>query len=122
MARILLVDDEPTILNIFRLILTGEGHEVRTTEMGEEAIQIVEQGGIDLLISDVRMGPVDGFEVLRRSRALQADLPVLLVSAYNDADAIARGTELGALAFLAKPLASAALIKSVNDALGGTAE
>ena len=68
MAKILLVDDEPAILKIFQIMLTREGHDVRITENGEEAIGMVQRGDIDLIISDVRMDPVDGFEVLSRVR------------------------------------------------------
>ena len=122
MARILLVDDEPGILGVFQLILVGAGHEVRTTERGDDAIEIVRQGGVDLLVSDVRMSPTDGFQVLEQVLALRAELPVIMVSAYSDPEAIERATALGALAFLTKPLASADLIAAVDTALCSRAQ
>jgi len=118
MAMILLVDDEASILTVFQLMLSIEGHEVRTTLRGDEAIEIVTQGGVDLLVCDVRMIPLNGFEVLQQVRVLQPELPVIMVSAYADSKAIKRATALGALAFLTKPVSLAELIEAVNNALG----
>ena len=117
MAMILLVDDEPSILSVFQLILSMDGHEVRTTLRGDEAIEIVARGGIDLLVCDVRMSPLDGFEVLQQVRALQPDIPVIMVSAYAGPNAIRKATELGALSFLSKPTSPVKLIEAVNSAL-----
>ena len=115
---ILLVDDEPSILTIFQLILSMEGHEVRTALKGDEAITFVARGGIDLVVCDVRMSPVDGFEVLRQVRQLQPGIPVIIVSAYGDPDAISKLVALGALSFLQKPTSPAQLVEAVNNALG----
>ena len=122
MARILLVDDEASILHVFQLILSIEGHEVRTTLRGDEAIELVTQGGVDLLVCDVRMSPLDGFEVLQQVHALQPELPVIMVSAYGDPEAIERATALGALVYLMKPTSPAELVEAVNSALGNSAE
>jgi DNA-binding NtrC family response regulator len=119
MAKILLVDDEPAILKIFQLLLSTEGHDVRITESGEEAVGIVEQGNIDLLISDVRMSPTDGFEVLRRVREAQANIPVIMLSAYHTKDSAEMASRLGAFGFIEKPPDTKQLIKLVNEALAG---
>jgi DNA-binding NtrC family response regulator len=117
MAKILLVDDDPTILNLFQILLSIEGYDVRITESGEEAIEIVEQGNINLLISDVGMSPTDGFEVLRRVREVQANMPVIMLSGYNTEDRTEMESRLGVFAFIAKPPDTKQLIKSVNEAL-----
>ncbi len=119
MAKILLVDDDPAILTVFKLMLTIDGHDVRTTESAEEAIEIAQQGGIDLLISDVRMSPIDGFEILRRVRKVQADMPIIMVSAFNSPASVKKASELGAFRFIAKPPDTKYLIKTVNEALAG---
>jgi DNA-binding NtrC family response regulator len=119
MARILLVDDDHDVLRMMQIFLVSEGHDVRTTQRGDEAIRLVREGGIDLVMSDVNMAPVDGFEVLQRVRALQADIPVIMLSGNNDPDAIDRAAELGALTFLVKPPSFAVMTESVNRALGG---
>ncbi len=117
MAKILLVDDDPAILKIFQLLLTTEGHEVLATGSGEEAVKLVQQESIDLLVSDVRMSPMDGFEVLRRVREAQPDILVLMVSAYASEASVKKASQLGAFKFIAKPPDPRQLIKSVNEAL-----
>jgi DNA-binding NtrC family response regulator len=119
MAEILLVDDDPPILAIFKLLLSMEGHDVQTTESGEEAIAMVQQGNIDLLISDVRMSPIDGFEVLRQLRKAQINIPVIMVSAFHSPASIKKASKLGAFCFIEKPPDTQRLIKSVNEALAG---
>jgi DNA-binding NtrC family response regulator len=120
MAKILLVDDDPAILKVFQILLSIEGHDVRTTESGEEAVEIVEQGNIDLLISDVRMSPTDGFEVLRRVREAQENIPVIMLSAYHTEDTAEMAARLGAFGFIRKPPDTKQLIKTVNEALAGS--
>jgi DNA-binding NtrC family response regulator len=119
MAKILLVDDDPATLKVFQILLSFEGHDVRTTESGEDAIGIVEQGNIDLLISDVSMSPTDGFEVLRRVHEVQANMPVIMLSGYSAEDRTEMESQSGAFAFIAKPPDMKQLIKSVNEALAG---
>jgi DNA-binding NtrC family response regulator len=119
MAKILLVDDDPAILTVFKMLLGIEGHDVRTTESGEDAIEIAQQGDIDLLISDVRMSPVDGFEVLRRVHKAQANLPIIIVSAFYSPASVEKASRLGAFSFIEKPPDTQRLIKSVNEALAG---
>ena len=115
MAKILLVDDDPAILMVFQILLSTEGHDVRITESGEEAVEIVAQGNIDLLISDVRMSPTDGFEVLRRVREAQENIPVIMLSAYHTKDSAERASRLGAFGFIEKPPDIKQLIKFVNE-------
>ena len=119
MAKILLVDDDPAILKVFQILLSTEGHDVRITESGEEAVEIVEQGNIDLLISDVRMSPTDGFKVLRRVHETQPNIPVIMLSAYHTKDSAEMASRLGAFCFIEKPPDTKQLIKAVNEALAG---
>jgi len=123
MAKILLVDDDPAILKIFQLLLSTEGHDVLTTGNGEEAVRIVQQERIDLLVSDVRMSPMDGFEVLRLAREARPDLRVLMVSAYGSEASVERASRMGAFGFIVKPPDPRELVTSVNEALAeGAAE
>jgi two-component system nitrogen regulation response regulator NtrX len=122
MGKILLVDDDPATLKVFQILLSIEGHDVRITESGEDAIEIVTQGNIDLLISDVCMSPTDGFEVLRRVREVQANMPVIMLSGFNAEDRTEMASQCGAFEFIAKPPNMKQLIKSVNEALAGCGE
>lgn len=119
MARILLVDDDPAILKIFQLLLTMDGHDVLATESGEEAVKIVEQEDVDVVLSDVRMSPMDGFEVLRRVREARPDMLVFMVSAFCSQASVEKASRMGAFKFIAKPPDPRDLIQSVNDALAG---
>jgi two-component system nitrogen regulation response regulator NtrX len=122
MGKILLVDDDPATLKVFQILLSIEGHDVRITESGEDAIEIVTQGNIDLLISDVGMSPTDGFEVLRRVREVQANMPVIMLSGFNTEDRTEMVSKFGAFDFIAKPPDIKQLIKAVNEALAGCGE
>ena len=65
MAHILLVDDEPALLNMLSQIMSAAGHSALAVQSGDAAIQELRESPFDLMVSDVRMNPVDGIEVLR---------------------------------------------------------
>jgi two-component system sensor histidine kinase/response regulator len=83
---ILVVDDEPEYRLIMRSVLTNEGYEVALAENGEEALEKMEQGGIDFVISDIYMPVMDGIKFHRMARAVPKfeKIPFLFVSAFDD--------------------------------------
>ncbi len=83
--RVLAVDDEPTALAFIRAALEPEGFEVRTTTSATEALGVLRQGGFDLVVSDVVMPEMDGFELARRLKADErtAAIPILLCTAHD---------------------------------------
>jgi two-component system KDP operon response regulator KdpE len=100
--RVLIVDDEPRRLKFLNLKLKASGYEVLTAESGSEAIAQVQAQEPDLLILDVIMPGMDGFETLKQVRAFSS-VPVIILSAKEDnADKI-KGLKLGADDYLAKP-------------------
>ncbi len=118
MARILAVDDEPGILLIMKAVLGTQKHEVITIQDGNKALELLDSDDkIDLVISDVRMDPVNGIELLQRSKKSRPNLPVIMVTAFysNDAAETARG--MGAFGYIAKPFKTEDFLAMVDRAL-----
>jgi DNA-binding response OmpR family regulator len=103
MGHILVVDDEPAIVTVVRERLEREGFTVRGVASGEEALARLESEPADLVVLDVMLPGLDGFEVLRRLRGAGDNVPVILLTARDeDVDKIV-GLELGADDYLVKP-------------------
>lgn len=120
---ILVVDDEEEIRSVLRLMLTRAGYDVREAEDGESALVAVQGKLPDLILLDVLMPGMDGFEVCRRVRAEAATsrIPILMLSAKTDARSREEGLRAGATAYLTKPFVPAELIRHVEAALDRTA-
>ncbi|UBF30575.1 response regulator (plasmid) [Kovacikia minuta CCNUW1] len=103
--RILVVDDVADNLFLLQTILEAEGYEVDTADDGRSALAKVESSLPDLILMDVMMPDMSGYEVTYKIRQNQAIpfMPILLVTAYEDADAI-QGLALGANDFIRKPI------------------
>jgi len=117
--RILVVDDEATICRLIEVILAPEGGAILQAADGAAALARVAEGGIDLVLLDVRMPGTDGIEVCRRIRELPAgaDLPIVLVTGLADGETLARGVEAGADDFLSKPFQPEELVARVRNLL-----
>src|SRR5229473_2741492 len=104
--RILVVDDNDDNLYTLKLHLDLEGYtEIETARDGEEAIALLETSAFDLVLLDVMMPKVDGFQVLAwlKDQARLRDLPVIMISALTEMNSMARCIELGAVDYLLKP-------------------
>ena len=112
----LIVDDEQTNVEILLNILNERGFETRATCTGEEAILAVDEHRIDLVLLDIAMPGMDGFEVLRqlRARADQTELPIIMVTASTDTDQIVKAFELGANDYLTKPVDVAVTLARIS--------
>ena len=119
MGRVLLVDDEPEILEVLRVVLTAGGHEAIVASGGEEALALLDEQAFDLLITDVRMKPVDGFELVERVRKAHPDMPFMMVTAFYANEARRKAEELGAVAYLKKPFDVDELLRLANSVLAG---
>lgn len=114
---ILLVDDEPSILQLSRMYLEREGFEIQSVEDGLQALQAVERLKPALLVLDVMLPGLDGFEVCRRLRAANNPLPIIMLTARDeDIDKIL-GLELGADDYLTKPFNPRELVARVKAIL-----
>ena len=102
-ARILVVDDEESIRDLLRLVLTGEGYSVVTANDGEEAIEYLEAQRFDLVITDLVMPGVNGVEVLRAARRIDPNYPVIVITGYPSVETVTELVRLGAGDYLTKP-------------------
>ena len=123
MATILVVDDEPDIRQLVRFTLGLDGHEVVEAQDGGEALDVVARHRPDLIVLDVMMPEVSGWDALTR---LKADgdarvrhIPVVMLTALSSAMDRARGGIEGAVRYLAKPIAPDDLRSTVTEALIG---
>jgi len=103
LGRILIVDDEEPVLDVLSEYFAGQGYAVQTAASGLEALAAVGRELPDLVLLDVRMPDMDGVEVLRRLRAVDGDLAVIMVTANEDLGLARETLEIGAFDYVAKP-------------------
>ena len=101
--RILIVDDENSASDYLRLLLEEDGHAVRTTANGVEALIALETNPFDLVISDIRMPQMDGLELLSHMQQRWPALPAIMLTANNDISDVVEAVQLGAINYLVKP-------------------
>ncbi len=113
---ILLVDDEPHILGLARMYLEREGYQVFSAQDGATALDLIREKRPDLVVLDLMLPEVDGFEVCRRVRA-ESDVPIIMLTARtDDVDKIV-GLELGADDYMTKPFNPRELVARVKAIL-----
>ena len=117
--RILLVDDSPTALLWQRLILEDDHHEILVATDGEEGVRIAKAEHPDLVLLDVVMPRMDGFEALRQLRADEQlrHVPVLMVTTRGEMPNVMQGFESGCNEYITKPLDRAELLAKVRSYL-----
>ena len=115
--HVLVIDDDPHILELIRIILEDEGHQVATLPSGDRAVEVVGQAAPDLVLLDIVMRTQHGMEVLAELRKAAPHVPVVLlsgaVSQVADMPTIARA--LGAQGFVEKPFDAGQLIQLVDQ-------
>ncbi|HSS78511.1 MAG TPA: response regulator [Thermoanaerobaculia bacterium] len=118
--RVLIVDDEPNIVLSLEFLLRQQGYEVSVARDGEEALAAAEERRLDLVVLDVMLPGLDGFEVCRRLRERPelAGLKILLLTARGREVERVRGLEEGADAYVRKPFSTRQLMKTVAELLG----
>lgn len=115
--KILLVDDEPRILTLLHSLLRTEGLEAVSAKDGQSAIDLLKAQKFDLLITDIRMAPMDGMELFKAARAECPDIPVILLTAYGSVETAIEAMKHGAFDYLTKPFKVDELILRVRSAL-----
>ena len=120
MAEILVVDDEETIRIVLSELFRAHGHDVTTAPDGVTAIDLIKsRPELDLVVTDMRMSPVDGMQVLESSKECREDLPVIVLTAFANEYAMDSSFESGAFAYHAKPFKADSLLQSVSHAIAG---
>ncbi len=117
--RILAVDDAAITLSRIVEILQDD-YEVVTANSGARALRYLENAKPDLVLLDIRMAPVDGFEMLRSMRAMKgrSDIPVIMLTGMEDRKSVLESAKLGICDYVLKPFVAEDLLKRVRQALG----
>jgi len=125
--RILVVDDEPDTVGLLELTLRTAGYEIRTARSGQEGLRLALEQRFDLLLLDVMMPDLSGFDVMRSLKELQgasAAAPVVILTARDRPEDRDQGERLGSVGYLVKPATRGQLIDAIGRALdsaGGAA-
>ena len=115
--RVLVVDDEPAIAELVSTMLRYEGFEVEVAGLGREALRAVADNRPQLVVLDVMLPDIDGFEVQRRLRADGYDVPVLYLTARDDVQDKVRGLTLGGDDYVTKPFSLDELVARIRAVL-----
>ncbi|MBO5028152.1 MAG: response regulator transcription factor [Muribaculaceae bacterium] len=115
--RILLVEDDSTLAMIVSETLQRDGFEVSTAVNGEEGLHKFTRSGADLIVADVMMPRMDGFEMGRRIRQIDRHVPILFLTAKSEIEDIVEGFELGGNDYLKKPFKMLELIVRIKALL-----
>ena len=106
-GRILIVDDDEALRESLELILSGEGYSVLCADCGESALEIIESSPVDVILCDLRMPGIDGFELMPQMARLLPGVPIILMSAHGTQDLAVEAIQRGAYDYLAKPFQAA---------------
>jgi two-component system NtrC family response regulator len=117
MDTILVVDDEPNYLVVLSELLKDEGFEVLTAQRGEDAFRIAEEADLDLVITDMRMPGMDGVELLRAIKSYNANLPVIMITAFGEVEKAVIAMKAGAYNYLVKPFNNEELLVNIRKAI-----
>lgn len=116
MTKILIVDDEVRILILLQSLLKANGYATVTAKDGNEAIELVRKGDVNLMITDLRMAPMDGLTLISSVKAILPKLPVILLTAYASVETAIDAMKCGAFDYLTKPFKVDEMLSTVKRA------
>ncbi len=114
---LLIVDDEPSILQSLGGLLSDEGFDVTTAANGYEALKIIEAESPDLVLLDIWMPGIDGIETLKEIKKENSNIQVIIITGHGTIETAVRATKLGAFDLIEKPLSIDKVIVAINNAL-----
>jgi len=117
METILIVDDEKNYPLILSAVLEDEGFEALTANSGNEALEILKDSDIDLVLTDMKMPSMDGIELLERIKGKDPDLPVIMMTAHGTVEKAVEAMQKGAYNYILKPFDNERLVIYVNKAI-----
>ena len=117
MPVMLIVDDEPRLLRVLRLGLPALGFSVLTASNGQEALKVLFDKPVDVVVTDMRMPVMDGVELIYEMERLQIKLPVVVTTAYADVDTAVKALKHGACDYIRKPFSVEELAQSARNAM-----
>lgn len=102
--RVLVVDDETIALENLNRLLRKEGHNVVTADNGSDAVKLLEASSFDVVITDLRMGKVNGMDVLKKAKSTYPETKVIIFTGYASMETVIEAMREGAFHYLEKPL------------------
>jgi len=115
---VLVVDDDPVVLELVAEQLSERGLSVATADGVQAALEHLEDRAPDIVLADIRMSPLDGYELLAEVRSRTPRVPVVLMSSFAPPGAAERASHAGAAGFLRKPVTDQEVYDAVVDARG----
>jgi two-component system response regulator HydG len=122
MADILIIDDHDSMREGLELLLRRRGHRTRSAESGKRGLDLMEEATADLVITDLKMAPLDGIEVLRRVKKATPETLVMVITAHGTIEKVVEAMKLGASDFITKPFSSEEFGVKVDRLLADRAE
>jgi CheY-like chemotaxis protein len=116
-GTVLVIDDEPDIVDLARMMLEAAGYSVISALSGEEGLEMIERHDPDLVLLDIRLPGISGWEVLDRLASSQRRARVIPISAHTSGHSLRRALRMGCLAYVTKPFRSIELLRAVNDGM-----
>ncbi|MFH1102241.1 MAG: sigma-54 dependent transcriptional regulator [Pseudomonadota bacterium] len=116
METILIVDDEKNYPPVLSAVLEEEGYETLTANSGKEALEILKQSEVDLVLTDMKMPGMDGIELLEKIKAKDPDLPIIMMTAYGTVEKAVEAMQKGAYSYILKPFDNERMILYVKKA------
>jgi two-component system response regulator HydG len=122
MAQLLIIDDHDSMREGLELLLRRRGHRTLSAESGQKGLEILDEVGVDLVITDLKMAHLDGIEVLRRIRERHRTTDVLVMTGYGTIEKAVEAMKLGAVDFISKPFSSEEFGVKIDRLLAERAE
>ncbi|PLX99307.1 MAG: two-component system response regulator [Desulfuromonas sp.] len=114
--KILIVEDEESLLKLESILLTSKGYDVRGVSNGQQALDAIAEEKPDLVLLDIMLPEIDGFEVCQRIKddPETTDIPVIMLTAKKSREDMARGEKVGADWYITKPFKSVMVIETIQ--------
>ncbi len=116
MSKILLIDDEETNVRVLSMSLRSDGHEVVCAYSGEEGLEVFQKEKPDLVLTDIKMPGMGGIDVLKKTKSLEPDAEVIIITGHGDIDNATEALKFGASDFISKPIRDEVLTVAIQRA------
>ncbi|NCB33596.1 MAG: response regulator transcription factor [Erysipelotrichia bacterium] len=117
MSRVLIVDDDADIVAALRIYLSSEGYELLSASTGQQALDIIDQKQVDLVLMDIMMPEMDGIAATAKLRSAGANMPIILLTAKSEDSDKLLGLNIGADDYITKPFSPAEVVARVRSSL-----
>lgn len=115
--RVLVVDDEKTILELGRRFLASEGFDVEIASQGMQAMKLLEQAPYEILLTDIRMPGMSGLELMKAAKSLRPELIMVVITGHGTITTAIESLKMGAMGFILKPFTRQELVSAIHNAL-----